>query len=143
MRIFTACFFVIFGLVSLFTFGAAADELDVLYSFYNGLADIVEQNRNNPDECVAKVEEFVKNNVASMNEAAKKAKEQAEQRVVTEEEAERMMNQPPPTVSGGQGMNAIERFSLVFGIFAQKYPEHASKITKIVQEQAEQQPQQE
>lgn len=132
MKILGSCLFALLIVMAFFAPGSWADEMDAINFFYGGLADIVEQNRSNPDECVAKAQAFIRANAPSLNEAAERAK-QAVPREPTADEVARMMNEPPPMVSGGR-MGAIERFSLVFGIFAQKHPEQAAKITQVVSE---------
>ncbi|MDD5218600.1 MAG: hypothetical protein PHS88_10965 [Candidatus Omnitrophica bacterium] len=139
MKLFAVVCFLVVSSAFFLSNSARADELDIIYSFYNGLADVIEQNRDNPDQCVAKSEEFIKGKVQSISEAAARAKQAASQKAASEEDVKRMMNEPPPLVAGGPQMNAIQRFSLVFGLFAQKYPQQASEISQVVQKYVAQQ----
>lgn len=121
-------------LVGAFTVtGCHADEIDVLNNFYGGLADIIEKNRNSPDECVALAEDFIKKHAGSLNDATESAQAKMESGAApTEEDVARMMNQPP--MQSALRMGAIERFSLIFGIFWQKHPEQAARIQQAVTE---------
>ena len=134
MKLSKPVLFIIITCILLFASGVRADELDVLNSFYGGLADIIEQNRKNPDLCVKKAQAFIHKNAKSLNDAAASAQEKAEsQAEPSDDDVARMMNQPPLQAMDQQ-MGAIQRFQLVYGIFAQKHPEQAAKIQQTMAE---------
>lgn len=107
-------------------------EIEVMFNFYNGLADIVEKNQNDPDKCVAESEAYIRKNAGSLNEAARRA-EAMEKSAITEEEAMRMMNDPYAMLPV-PGANPLDRFTLIFEQFSQRYPQHADKIRQVVAE---------
>ena len=134
MRSYRSVFFVVIACVLLFSSGVRADELDVLNSFYGGLADIIEQTRNDPDQCVAKAQEFIRKNVKELTDATASAQAKAQSGAgPSDDEIARMENQTPAQAMSQQ-MGAMQRFQLVYGIFAQKHPEQAMKIQQIMAE---------
>ena len=135
--------FKIFVLSSFFAFsiicaGAAQEINKISEEFYSGLADIIEDNMNNPDACVAKVEDYYQANQDKIKEiraAAEKAMEQMAPQMgkymsMTQEEAEALAKK-----EGAQGetikprmLPEAERYSDALKTFSMKHLEAGTKI---------------
>lgn len=135
MKIFAISIVIAAALAVTFAGGVFADEIDAITAYYNGLADVIEQNRNDPDVCVQKAEEFMRDKSKLLNDAVTSAQNKAAQSQPSAEDVDKFSRQHP--LQQGTTMNAMQRFSVVFGIFQQKHPEQAAKITQIAQEYSE------
>lgn len=126
-----ACLFILSG-------AAAAQMLDSLTDeFYNGLADIIEQNMNDPQACVTAVDGYFTTNQDKVEQIRKQAAEAMEAigpeidkyMSMTEEEAKAMAEkqgtqpdrQPKMSAAGQRYNDALKAFSL-------KYPQYGMKI---------------
>lgn len=113
------------------------DMVDPMYSFYNGLAGIIDKNMDTPDVCVSQAEGFIKSHIKPLidaNNHAKKLSQEAQYSNMSEDEARKMMEKMKnmnQTVDMNRSLEALEKFTSVFQKFSEKYPNHAEKINNI------------
>ncbi len=129
-------FAVLFLIVFLTLPNALSKEMDVMYDFYNGFADVIESNSNDPDNCVKQSEIYIKNKAASLMESARQAQASAGQSSVTEEEAAEWSREEPLRAQR-KDLEAVNRFGTAFQAFQQRYPEHAARIKRMMNEQVQ------
>lgn len=109
-----------------------ADEL------YSGLADIIENNMNDADACVAQVDNYYKANqdkVVAIRTAVEKAMEQAAPKIneymsMSDEELEALSRKAEERQQAGasQMSSAGKRYTDALKIFSMKYPKAGMKI---------------
>jgi DNA repair ATPase RecN len=119
-----------------FTCVYAADE-NIMYDFYNGLANIIEQNMNNPDNCVTQAENHIRANIAKLKEVVQKAKQMARtmpQAQMSQAELEQKMQALSTDPMANKMMDTMQRFSQALYNFSEKYPDHAEKIGDVFDE---------
>ena len=110
-----------------------AQDLETLAAdFYNGLADIIENNMDNPNACVAAIEEFYAANqelIVQMREAAQKSIGYGENQM-SQEQIQTMMLQQSITqqMPDTPVTRAAMRYSNALTLFSQRYPQQAATI---------------
>jgi len=112
--------------------GSIADEL------YSGLADIIENNMNDADACIAKVDNYYKANqdkVVAIRTAVEKAIEQASPKTdeymsMSKEELEALSKkaEEQQQAGGPQMSPAGKRYTDALKVFTMKYPKAGMKI---------------
>ena len=131
---FWGCFFV-------FILGSALPAQDINQltdGFYNGLADIIERNIDNPQECVAEVDNYYQTHqdeVKQIRQQAEKAMEQIAPQIdkymsMTEEEAAALAAQQKGSESTPESRmsQAAKRYSEAVKAFSAKYPKEGMEI---------------
>ena len=114
-----------------------SQDRDPMYNFYGGLADIIENNMDNPDGCVAQADRFIRNNIEPLKKAAERGRRMVEDRrheEITEAEAQKMMQQGANILAKSKGFQAMNRFMELLNSFAMQHPEHAEKILDVMSE---------
>lgn len=128
----------VFILASLIIFlvlpNALSKEMDVMYDFYDGFANIIESNSNDPDNCVKQSEIYIKNKAASLMESARNAQAMEAQAPVSEEDAAQFADEHPLKTQR-KDLEAVNRFGTAFQAFQQRYPQHAARIRQMMAEQ--------
>ncbi|MFH1245939.1 MAG: hypothetical protein V1662_05565 [Candidatus Omnitrophota bacterium] len=120
---------------------AYAQDYNPMYDFYKGLADVIENNIANSEECVAASETFIKANIgtlqASIEQAQKLSVAQAQ---VNAESAQTAMESltDEQKADMAKGMDALDRFMQVFNTFSRQYPDEAEKIAGFISQYAPQ-----
>ena len=117
---------------------AAAQSLDSLTDeFYGGLADAIEQNMNDPDSCVAAVDNYFAANqdkVAQIRQEAEEAMKAIAPEIdkymsMTEEEAAAMEQKQGMQANKQPKMSAAgQRYNNALKAFSTKYPQYGMKI---------------
>ena len=140
LKVFTFAFL----LISLLTCAPQAQE-DVnmlIDEFYDGLADVIEYNMDDPDQCVIEVDEYYVENQATverirrmMEEAMVKVKDMMdgftpEYGSMTEEEMEALEQQGRQRGMPGDQVREEEetRYAKVLSEFTLKHPQHGLKV---------------
>ena len=126
------------GVFVFLAFQALSQAVDIKAltdGFYGDLAEIIERNMNNPEQCVAEVQNYYNTNqdkVAQIRQESEKAMQQIAPQMekymsMTEEEAEAMsrsnVGQPKPQMSA-----AGKRYSDAVSTFMAKYPKEGMRI---------------
>lgn len=122
-----------------FTCVYATDE-NIMYDFYNGLTNIIEQNMNNPDSCVTKAENHIRANIAKLSEVVKKAKQMAKtmpQTQMSQAELQQKMQELGRDPMANKMMDTMQRFTQAFYNFSEKHPDHAERIGDVFDEFAD------
>lgn len=114
-----------------------AQDLNPMYDFYKGLADVIERNIGNPQNCVTEAETFVRDNIGALQASI----EQAQQMAPEQPAADTMSDSQQADMA--KGMEALDRFMQVFNTFAQNSPEEAEKIAGFISQYAPQPPEME
>ncbi|MFH0732884.1 MAG: hypothetical protein V2A72_08225 [Candidatus Omnitrophota bacterium] len=121
-----------------------------MLDFYNELAQIIENNTDNPDACVAQAKAHISSNIGPLQAAAQRGRQMAqrdEQKYedmdqqdieAAMQEAEKTMSDPMVARTMNESMAALDRFAVAFEQFASKYPDAADKITNTMHEYAPQ-----
>ena len=120
-----------FLMALLLSFPVYADNGDPMYNFYNGLANVIESNMDNPEACVAKAESYIRKNIGPLERATQRGRRMAETGMyddMTEEDAMQALEGMGEAMSRTGGFQALNRFQRVLGVFEQKYPEHAERL---------------
>ena len=136
MRQIAKIFVVVFLITFLILSNSPAKEMDVMYDFYNGFAEVIESNSNDPDNCVKQSEVYIKNKAASLMESARQAQAAAGQSSVTEEQAAEWSREQPLKPQR-KDLEAVNRFGVAFQAFQQRYPEHAARIRQMMDKQVQ------
>lgn len=145
-NIFVLTFLIIFAL----SCASGAEDIDtIMDKFYDGLADIIERNMDSPDQCVREINDYYKDNQATIEKIRKmmeKGMAQArammkqyerthdKQTYMTDDDIEAMERRArlmgmtrgvaeEPTMSLGE-----ERYAKALEAFAAKYPLRATDI---------------
>jgi len=118
--------------------GWGQDVTGIADELYSGLADIIGNNMNDADACVAKVENYYKANqdkVVAMRNAAEKAMERVlpkmdEYMSMSEEELEALAKKAEKRQQAGepQMSPAGKRYSDALKAFSMKYPKAGMEI---------------
>lgn len=136
---------ILFVLVIAFS-AAGFSSPDNVYGFYSGLADILEQNMDDPDNCVTQADSFIQQHLPALAKNVQKNIEQAQSidyENMSAEEAQQMTAQVEQTLGMEQaalmseGMNEMNRFTDLLSSFAMKYPDHAEKIGESLEKVSE------
>ena len=120
----------------------AADAQTIMDGFYSGLADIIENNMDSPERCVAEVDRYYEANKATIEEMRRLTEEamaqvapqamkimddyesmSEEELAELEKRAERSRMAPAVKISPGAA-----RYSEVVRQFTQRHPQHGIKI---------------
>jgi hypothetical protein len=126
-----------------------AEDIDaIMDSFYNGLADIIERNMDNPDRCLEEVDYYYKENQEIVDKVSKTLKRYMAEATALMEESlvhedtigdymadgqldvhkkeaiERSMAPVEPKASPG-----MNRYTAALEAFTMKHPHHGLKIT--------------
>jgi len=130
-----------------FSFSATAfSGPDNIYGFYSGLADILEDNIDNPDYCVSTADAFIQKHLPALAQNVQKNIQTAQNidyENMSAEEAQQMAAQVEQTMGMEQsalmseGMNEMNRFTNALTAFAMKHPEHAEKIGESLEKVSE------
>ena len=113
--------------------GSAEDAETFMERFYDELADIIESNMDNPDECLTEVERFYENNQDRLSEFLGEAKRNAtipgismEEQVqsVSDEEMAEMVQR----AQDSKLYQIMSRYNQAVTSFIRKYPAHGTKI---------------
>lgn len=111
-----------------------------MFDFYNGLAEVIERNMNNPGACLAQAEDYIKNNIKTLQEVAERGRRMAQQNMQkyenmnreelesTMKEAERTMSDPKVAESMNRSMTAMNKFVEVMGEFTVQHPDEGERI---------------
>jgi hypothetical protein len=111
----------------------AEDAKTFMERFYAELADIIERNINNPEQCVTEVERFYEDNQGKLSQFMEEAKRVAasestsieeQAKSMTKEEVEVMMQY----AETDKLFQIMSRFNQVMTIFSRNYPQQALEI---------------
>ena len=136
---------VLVGISLLASISLAQDLNQVVDQFYAGLADIIERNMDNPDQCVREVEDFYAANQETVNKIRQAAQEamkelspmidkyksmtQEEIEALHQEAREKQIGQTDfPEVTLPPLADGADRYAQAIQAFAAKYPEAGMKI---------------
>ena len=125
------------GIFVAFLLSIAYAQDDPLYTFYNGLSDIIESNMNSPDACVKEAEDFISQNIAPLIKISEEGKRRAAGQStsvdsMSDEQKREMMEKAGEALSNSQGVEALNRFTQLLQDFSASYPDHADKIASII-----------
>jgi leucyl aminopeptidase (aminopeptidase T) len=133
--IFVLGYFFVFLLSSMVL---AEDINNIIDDFYNGLAEIIERNMEDPERGVKEVEDYYQNNQEAVNkirQQAEKAMEQIAPQIdkymsMAEEEAAALAEQQKARENTAQGQmsRAAQRYTEALKAFTTKYPKYAMEI---------------
>jgi len=117
---------VFFGCIS------QAEDLDaVIDKFYAGLADIIEQNMDNPETCIEEVEFYYSDNkkiTKQIKEALKRANPAIEKyESMSKEELESILEQQEANLEK-QLSSGLTRYNQALQDFSTEHPDHAAII---------------
>ena len=129
--------FSVVAVVCLLSTSAYAGDENVMYDFYNGLAEIIERNMGNPNGCLSQAESFIDTKAAKIKEIIQKAKQMASTMPTTrmnEAELERKMQEIETNPMANKMMEAISRLTKAIQHFSMKYPDHAEKLGNLIGE---------
>ena len=121
------------AVVLLFMTSFAFAQADPVYNFYNGLANIIEENMNSPDACVAKAVRFINDNLKPLQDAMQRGVQMAQTQQydqMSQEEIVKKAEEGMQVLSQNKSMEAVMRFSKSMQEFAMNYPEHTAKISE-------------
>ena len=111
-----------------------AQGANPMYGFYDGLAEVIEDNMGSPDRCVVEAERYIEENLAPLMEAAERGRNMASGRgaEVSEEAARRALEDPEVIKAMSRGMEAMNRFMEAMQEFTMKHPMHAEQIEELL-----------
>lgn len=130
LKVFGIGFLVLF-LLSSNAFAQSTEEM--ASKFYNDVAGIIENNRNDPQRCVQEIDRYCQNNRATLEkirQVTERGMEQASQgtaSTMSTEEAGEILSKSSLT-------ETMNRFTNIFNSFAADYPEQADSIGKIIEQ---------
>lgn len=113
----------------------AEDMNAVMDKFYNGLAETIERNMDNPDNCVREVDSYYEANRATVEKMRKRAEEYQPQAMAMLNKYKTMGDEAPEMKFEQKDMTkswaspGVIRCSKAFNAFAMKYPQSASRIS--------------
>jgi ribosome-binding ATPase YchF (GTP1/OBG family) len=124
-----------FAFIIFQTISQAKDLRALSDEFYSGLAGIIERNMNNPEQCVAEVQDYYNANqdkVMQIRQESEKALQQIAPQMdkyksMTEEEAEAMSKSSVERAESRMSA-AGKRYSDAMKAFMVKYPKEGMKI---------------
>ena len=135
--------------LSLFSYAAQADDAEeiaaLMAEFYDGLADVIERNMDDPDWCLSEVGAYYKENEATVQRVRELAEKAMEEAAALMQEYESMKNEyngtdhmaleqlkGPAEEDSAQGGSPAEhetdRYTQALQAFMLKYPSHGLKI---------------
>ena len=116
---------------------AAAEVSDALMAeIFNGLADIIERNMGNPENCIAQLQAFIQENKAAFMEwkyTAEKNIEKARanpQQMPSQEDMQRIQEE----MEKSQGVQAMNRWAEAISNFAMTNPGYMDRVTQAMEE---------
>jgi hypothetical protein len=108
-------------------------EGDPMYQFYNGLAEVIERNMEHPEDCAAKAEIFIRDNIDQLRQAVQRSKEVAKN-TQNSQMSEVELQKKTEELVRSRGFQAMSRFMGAFQVFGSKSPEDAQKIMAVMGE---------
>jgi len=136
--------------ISFFCNAAHADDAEemakLMDEFYEGLAEVIENNMDDPDKCLSEVDSYYEENkdtVEKVQELTAKAMEQvgvmmeqsestwsadADRDYIDAEELAKMAQKSGLTESGAPQMEETDRYTKALEAFMKKHPMHALRI---------------
>ena len=108
-------------------------EDDPMYQFYSGLAEIIERNMEHPEDCAAKAEIFIRDNIGQLRQAVQRSKDMAKS-TRNSQMSEVELQKKTQELVRSRGFQAMNRFMGAFRAFGSKSPEDAQKIMAVMGE---------
>lgn len=118
---------VLFMLIS----GVCAQDQNPIAIFYGGLADIIQENMNSPQQCVAEAESFIDANIGPLQRAMQRGAQMSRSdshKQMDESQFQASLEQMGKSMSQDGGIQAMNRYVDAITIFGDKCPEHAEQI---------------
>lgn len=125
-----------FVLVFISSLAIAENPEEAMYNYYTDLADIIERDMDNPDQCVEEIERYYQENqedIEKMQEYTEESRRRGEgmqNRPVTEEEIEKAGE----ALSQTKMVEALNRFIEVLSNFSMEHPDHAKRIREVMEQ---------
>ena len=110
-----------------------------MVEFYGGLAEVLEQNMDEPERCVKQADDYIASHVGPLQELMKRSRMNAQSnppssgKAALTREDQAKIGQAMNEMSRSEGFQAMNRFLSAFEEFAGKYPDHADRIGEILE----------
>ena len=108
----------------------------VMAELFNGLADIIERNLNNPAQGIAQLQEYIAANKTSFTEWKRTVQENMEKAMANPQQmpSSQEMQKMQGSMENSQGAQAMGRWSQAIMNFMMRNPQIADQIQEVMEE---------
>ncbi|MCK4828096.1 hypothetical protein KA005_70860 [bacterium] len=122
----------LFCVFSLTSFADAQDSESFMITIYNGLANIIEANMNNPGQCSAAIESFCRKHKAEIDRLSaisqRKRQEAMQQDYSAEDLSMEKMQRQFDAMAQSKSFQAVNRFTQAVQNFCMQNPDYSEEL---------------